>query len=697
MCGICGAVSLSGPLDVPPGAAERMIGALAHRGPDEHGAWRDETALLGHARLSIIDPAGGQQPLCDEAGRVWVCYNGEIYDHPDLRRELEGRGHRFRTRCDTEVIVHAYEEWGEACVERFNGQFAFALWDRARRRLLLARDRFGIRPLFLARHGGVLLFGSEVKSLLGWPGFAAPLAGAAVAEVFTFWSCLAPGTPFEGVAQLPPGCTALLQAGGEGGTAADGDPPGRDGLLPGCDLPAGLRPRRYWQPTFLPAEQDRRPVGRAERRRLAAAVREALAEAALLRLRADVPVGAYLSGGLDSSATAALVHARVGERLKTFSVGFADPAFDESAWQREVSAGLGSEHRTVRIDAEDIAGALPDVVWHAETPLLRTAPAPLYALSGLVRREGYKVVLTGEGADEVFCGYNIFREAKVRAFWARDPASARRPRLLGRLYPYLAQSPPGFLARFYGQGLERPDDPFFSHRPRWTNTGRMTTFVRPEALALRRGDPPLARLAATLPAGFAGWGIVARAQYLEMTTFLAGYLLSSQGDRMLMGHSVEGRFPFLDHRLAELAARVPAAEKLESLREKSILKEALAGLVPAGVLARPKQPYRAPEAAAFGGPRGSRLVGELLAARAVEAGGLFLPARVDALVRKWRAGGLASARENMAFVGLLSAQLLARQFGPELDGRLRRSALDPERIAWRRPPTERGDRDGAER
>ncbi|MHB8079300.1 MAG: asparagine synthase (glutamine-hydrolyzing) [Candidatus Krumholzibacteriia bacterium] len=670
MCGICGACALVGPLVAPPGAPERMIGALAHRGPDEFGAWRDGTVFLGHARLSIIDLSTGQQPLANEDGSVWITFNGEIFNYPDLRADLEGRGHRFRTRSDTETIVHAWEEWGEGCVERFNGQWAFAIWDTRRRCLFLARDRYGVRPLYWARHGDLLLFGSEIKTLLAWPGFRAPIDPAAVAEVFTTWVNVPPATPFTGVNQLPPGHTALLDL---SRPAAAGD--------------AALRPRRYWHPSFLPAAEDHRFVPRDERRRMAERVRAALVEAVTIRLRADVPVGAYLSGGLDSSATAALVRRYTQHYLRTFSVGFEDPAYDETVWQQEMARHLGTEHTAIRVGAAAIAGAFPDVVWHAETPLLRTAPSPLYALSGLVRREQYKVVLTGEGADEVFVGYDIHREAKVRAFWARRPADRRRSLLLTRLYPYLAQSPPDFLAGFYGVGLDGvDDDPFFPHRPRWNNGRRTLAFFRPEVLERLAAADPEGRLRATLPAEFAGWGPVARCQYLEMTTFLSGYLLSSQGDRMLMGHSVEGRFPFLDPDVGALAAALPASVKLESLREKSILKDSVADLLPADILRRPKQPYRAPDSAAFrdGGQAG--LVGELLAPEALAAGGCWLPERVAALLRKWRAGPLTSARENMAFIGILSAQLLARQFGPELEGRLARAALAPERLAWRSTP-----------
>jgi asparagine synthase (glutamine-hydrolysing) len=616
MCGICGVVSLEGPLHLRDGVPERMVGALRHRGPDEFGAWRDERAFLGHTRLSIIDLVTGQQPLTSEDGRRWIVFNGEIFNYIELARELESLGHVLRTRSDTEVIVHAYEQWGESCVDRFNGQFAIALWDTDRRTLFLARDRYGVRPLFLARHDGHLLFASEIKALAAWPGFHPSVDPQAVAEVFTYWVTVPPGTVFEGVVQLPAGHTAILELDRGNGptekTARRTATTHETTVMDAPGWPRGLRLRRYWHPSFLPADEDRRFVDRQEQSRLAEELRERLVQAAVIRLRADVPVGSYLSGGLDSSAIAAIIHRYTDRRLKTFSVGFEDRGFDESDWQRMMVAHLGTDHRLVTVSAEDIAGHFPDVIWHAETPILRTAPAPLYALSELVRGENYKVVLTGEGADEVWAGYNIFREAKVRRFWSRRPQDQRRALLLTRLYPYLELSPPQFLTRFYGQGLDRPDEPFFSHRPRWSNTGMMTTFLADEATeALRRGDPER-RLAGALPADFMNWGPVGRAQYLEMTTFLSGYLMNSQGDRMLMGHSVEGRFPFLDPDLGTFASTVPASVKLQSLNEKSLLKQAVRDLLPPAIVARDKQPYRAPDSASFTARAGRTTVLESL-------------------------------------------------------------------------------------
>jgi len=668
MCGICGVAALDGTLSLPDGIPERMIGVMRHRGPDEFGAWRDDAVFLGHARLSIIDLETGQQPLCNEDGSVWITFNGEVFNYIELAAELEAKGHVLRTRSDTEVIVHAYEEWGDACVERFVGQFAFAIRDRRRNRLLLARDRFGIRPLYVAEHRGLLLFGSEIKALRAYPGFAPAVDPAGLAEVTHFWVTVPPRTAFVGVAQIPPGHVAVLEA----------DP---RGPAPEAPLPSRLRLRRYWHPTFLPAAEDRRRVDAQEKARIGAELRERLVDAAVIRLRADVPVGAYLSGGLDSSTTAALIHHYTSHRLKTFSVGFTDPAFDETAWQHRMAAHIGTEHVTVTVDGQDIAARFRDVVWLSETPILRTAPAPLHALSGLARSEHFKVVLTGEGADEVFAGYNIFREAKVRAFWARRPGERRRAGLLTRLYPYLKQSPPEFLRQFYGQGLEDTADPFYSHRPRWANTRGVAALLQDPGDAAAAAAE--ARLVAGLPDGFAGWGTVARAQYVEMTTFLAGYLLSSQGDRMLMGHSVEGRFPFLDHRLADFAGTIPASIKLESLTEKAILKHGVADLLPPDILQRPKQPYRAPDAASFATPAGRELVAAFLGD---DPDSLWHSGRIGALVRKWEAGRLASVRDNMAFTAALSGRILERDFGSGFDDRLAGLVLAPGELAWRSGP-----------
>jgi len=642
MCGIAGVIALQEGLP-PPSLDDlrAMLGALRHRGPDEFGLYRDERAGLAHARLSIVDLATGQQPLSNEDGTLWVVFNGEIYNHLELRAELEGLGHAFRTRSDTEVIVHAWEAWGEGAFVRFNGQFAIALWDAPRRTLVLARDRLGVRPLYLAPHRGRLWFASEVKALFaGAPDLPRALDPEGLAETFTFWTVVPPQAVFQGVSELEPGHLRVVS-------------------------PAGTVDRAFWSPRY-PEEPGQGFQGSAAE--AAERVRAALEDSVRLRmLRADVPVGSYLSGGLDSSLVAALGRRVKGERFSTFSIRFEDAEYDETAFQREVVRLVESDHHEITVGRRDIAEAFPAVVAHAERPLLRTAPAPLYLLSRLVHQAGIKVVLTGEGADEVFGGYDLFREGKVRRFWGRQPASVVRPRLLERLYPYLARSPvaqQGLAREFFGRGRERWREPGFAHQTRWQGTAALQRLFTPALRARLGGVDVTARLLADLPAAFPRWTPLAQDQYLEARTLLAGYLLSSQGDRMLMAHSVEGRFPFLDTELVDLANALPPAFKLQGLDEKRVLKRAAAGLVPESILARKKQPYRAPDAMAFTGPGVPEWVAAVLEERAVAEAGVFDPGSVARLWKKCQAtggGAQFSNADNMALVGVLSTGLLHQQ------------------------------------
>jgi len=637
VCGIVGII-YSERVPVDPRPLRRMLATLGHRGPDEQGIYVDGPVGLGHARLSIIDPAGGQQPMCHrEAGR-WITFNGEIFNYVELREELAARGHRFRTRSDTEVILHAYDEWGDACVEHFNGQWAFAIWDERRRRLLLSRDRLGIRPLFTTRLGNRLLFASEIKALLANPDVPRRIDPAGLDQTFTYWTTLAPQTIFEGIRELPPGHNLVWQDG-------------------------RLSTQRYWQLSLVPDDAPRTEDDWAEE------LIELLADATRLRLRADVPVGAYLSGGLDSTLTTALIQRTSDAPLRTFSITFDDVEFDESNYQREAVAALDTDHEAIRCTARDVGQIFPAVVWHAERPILRTAPAPLFLLSELVHDSGFKVVVTGEGADEMFGGYNIFKEAKVRRFWAAEPDSAWRPLLLGKLYPYLPNLQAQSMAYRKAFFHVRPDDladPLFSHLPRWEMTSRLKSFLSDGFRSATVGQPGYADCLATLPESFADWPPFCQAQYLESTIFLPGYLLSSQGDRMAMAHGVEGRYPFLDHRVAELAGRIPPRLKMKGLREKYLLKRAARGLVPDSVVRRAKQPYRAPDAASFfptgDGTAPAEYVRELLSAKRLSADGLFRPEAVEPLVRKAARGDVIGQRDNMALVGILSTQLVVEQF-----------------------------------
>lgn len=639
MCGIAGVMrrrDSAPPTDLNELAV--MAGALSHRGPDEFGVYRDRHAGLAHARLSIIDLASGQQPLTNERDTLWVTFNGEIFNYVELRDELIGRGHHFKTRSDTEVIVHAYEEWGADAFRRFNGQWAIGLWDTERRELVLARDPFGVRPLYVAEHAGRLLFASEVKALFaGDPSLPRQFDPRGLDQTFTFWSPVAPQTVFAGIEEVEPGTVRIYSADGVTRTRA---------YDPGFPCAAGEG--------FTGSLDD-----------AVDAVRAALADATCLRmLRADVPVGSYLSGGLDSSLIAALGLRAKGSNFCTFSLRFEDAEYDETRYQRLMAERLGSDHREVLVSRADIARVFPDVIRHTERPVLRTAPAPLYLLSKLVHDAGIKVVLTGEGADEMFAGYDLFREAKVRRFWAQQPASLSRPRLLERLYPYLERSPVAQRAvsrQFFGRGLERWREPGFGHDPRWAGAAALKRLFSADLRdRIGAADAPAA-LVASLPAAFASWSPLAQDQFLEVHTLLSGYLLSSQGDRMLMAHSVEGRFPFLDRRVAALAESLPAKYKLRALDEKHVLKKAAAELVPAEILNRPKQPYRAPDALSFTSPEAREWVADVTRPDAVRDAGCFDPGAVTQLMAKCMAraaSGQFSNADNMGVVGVLSTQLL---------------------------------------
>lgn len=637
MCGIAGVVNWDGPRP-DERVVRRMIGLVRHRGPDAAGVYLDDAAGLAHSRLSIVDLAGGKQPMTNEDGTLWVTFNGEVFNHVELRRELEARGHRFETRSDTEVILHAFEEWGEGCVTRFNGQWAFAVWDTRLQRLFLSRDRLGVRPLFYTTAGRGFLFASEVKSLLAHPGVSAQIDPVGLSQTFTTWATVPPRTIFKDVLECPPGHSMVVDR-------------------------SQLTVRRYWEVDYAVESP-----ARAERE-YADEVLDLLVDATRLRLRADVPVGAYLSGGLDSSLTTALIRKFTDAPLKTFSVTFEDAEFDESRYQQDVVRRLGTSHHAFRCSNAAIGAAFPDVVWHAERPILRTAPAPLFLLSRLVREQGYKVVITGEGADEMFGGYDLFKEAKVRRFWARQPGSKLRPQLLRRLYPYMPaiqNQPEAYLRAFFRVREEDLASPFFSHLPRWELTASLKQFLTDDVKAEAAGYEVEADLAGQLPAAFDGWHPFCRSQYLETKYLLPGYILSSQGDRAAMAHGVEGRFPFLDYRVAELAAKLPPRLKMRGLDEKYLLKRIAKDFVPESILERPKQPYRAPDARSFFGtaekPLSFDYVDDLLSAGRVRSAGLFKPEAVSRLVAKARKGQVTSTRDNMALVGILSAQLVVDRF-----------------------------------
>lgn len=628
MCGIAG-IARHQARGVSAELLTRMIEAIGHRGPDGRGVQPGERVGLAHVRLSIIDVARGQQPMKNEDGTVTVVYNGEIFNHLTLRRDLEGHGHVFRTHSDTEVLVHGYEQWGEGMLDRLNGQFAFAIHDQRTGSVFLARDRFGILPLYYAERAGDLYFGSEVKALLASGEVERALDPRGLDEVFTFWSACAPRTLFRGVQALEPGCWARWRNG-------------------------QLEIRRYYAPDF--------PSTAVEPAAALTTLDDLMHSSVQLRLQAEVPVGAYLSGGLDSSIVCALA-AGTPHELRTFSVAFDDPRFDESGFQETVAAEVGSRHVVRRISQGDIARVFPEVVRHAETPLLRTAPAPLYLLSQLVREQGIKVVLSGEGSDEAFLGYDLFKETMVRLFCLRQPESTWRPRLFDRLYTDIV--PQGQAGTFWHRfflNCGTADHPLFSHLPRFRTTAQIKRFYTEEFRAGLAGFDALADLSERLPAGFMGWSPLGRAAYLEVTTLLAPYLLSTQGDRMSMAHGVEARVPYLDHRVFEFAAALPERSKLRGMREKEILRRWATRVLPPAIAHRPKRAYRAPDVPAFFGAEPPEYVNALLDPDSLRRTGIFDPAAVTGLVRRCRAGLATRVWENQALVGILSTELWHQAF-----------------------------------
>ena len=637
MCGIAGYFQPNRPGSPDTTLIRRMVGSLQHRGPDEFGIYFDQCCALGHARLSIIDLAGGSQPLTNEDETIWIAFNGEIFNYVELRQELIKNGHRFRTDSDTEVIVHAYEQWGRACLDRFNGQFAFALYNSKTRSFFAARDRLGIRPLFYTYHQGRFYFASEIKAIFCDSSVPRAIDPIGLDQIFTWWTTAPPRTAFEGVHELVAGCWLEISV---------------DGLKQG----------RYWSQDFA-TEFDR---GRSVDS-WAEELRSLLIDSVRLRLRADVPVGAYLSGGLDSSATTALIKNFTDTPVETFSIAFQDKAFDESDYQDQMASFLGTHHHRISCGQIDIAEAFPDVIWHTERPLVRTAPTPLFLLSRLVRQNDFKVVLTGEGSDEIFGGYDLFKETLIRRFWARQPKSKWRPRLLGRLYPTLPLSGARarfYLETFYKKGLADTDAYHFSHMPRINTTSRVKGYFTSDFRTEIGDEDATAAFGHDLPEAFETWHHLCRAQWLEARSLLAGYLLSSQGDRMSAAHAVEGRYPFLDHRLVEFSGKLPPYYKLRGLNEKYILKKAMSAELPPEITQRVKQPYMAPDSNCFVQDNSPAYVNETLSEENLRQAGIFKPEAVTALRKKVTklAHAHLSFGDNMSFVGILSTQLLWERF-----------------------------------
>ncbi len=631
MCGIAGIFHPSAVHQTEQLLLKSMISRIEHRGPDGCGYYSDADIGLAHARLSIIDITGGTQPIHNENKTVWVVFNGEIFNYVELREELELKGHQFYTKTDTEVIVHLYEEYGEGFVSYLNGQFAIALWDKTSKTLMLTRDRIGITPLFFTKENERLIFGSEIKAILPALTHTPSLNLRALDQLFTFWSPVSPHTLFSGIEEVSPGEIIVFQN-------------------------DKMTRRKYWD-WLYPADGEYRTDSEAD---LADELKELLIDATRIRLRSDVPVAAYLSGGLDSSVLVSIIKNFTDTSLRTFSIGFDEAEMDESNYQKELIEYLNAEHSKIQCSNNDIAENFEKTIWHTEAPILRTAPVPMGMLSSLVHKSKYKVVLTGEGSDEVLGGYDIFKEAKIRQFWAKDKNSTFRPLLLKRLYPYLDISPGKsqvYLQTFFGAGLENPELSYFSHIPRWVTTAKTKDFYS-DSLKSTLNDTAIEDIEKTFPQELSRWHTFNRSQYIEAKSLMAGYLLCSQGDRMLMKNSVEGRFPFLDHRVIEFAQKLHPKVKMKALNEKFLLKKAMGQYIPDSITRRHKQPYRAPDIPAFSSTaRGQEIMADLLSESKIKQFGYFDTAKVALLLRKIQAGRAIGFKDNMSFMGVISTQM----------------------------------------
>ena len=631
MCGIAG---FYGDINKKQSVStlKHMLTRIKHRGPDQSGVYVSDYVGLGSVRLSIIDLSSGTMPISNQDNSLWIVFNGEIYNHMELREDLIQKNHSFKTRSDTEVILHLYEEYGPECLKKLNGQFAIAIWDKHKEELFLARDRVGIRPLFYTQTKSAFVFASEIKAFMEYPEVSLKFSNKALSEYVTFWTALSPNTVFENVFEVPPGTYMLVNH-------------------------KGIKSNTYWElPIVKPNAYNFTTVEEA-----ATAFENIFLDSIKLRLRADVPVAAYLSGGIDSSITTSFIKQVSPNRLKTFSIGFTETDFDESAYQNIAASYFKTEHSSVTCSEQDISNYFKEVVWFAEAPLLRTAPTPMGLLSKNVRAHNIKVVITGEGADELLGGYNIFKEAKIKHFWAKDPQSKLRPLLLKRLYPYLPQinkASSNMLKMFFGYKLTETDSPIYSHLLRWHNTSRIKNYFSDTIKETIKDYNPIAEVEEKLESKLSGYDYLTKAQWLEIHLFMSGYLLSSQGDRMGMANSIEGRYPFLDHRVIEFCMALHPDLKLHGLNEKYLLKKMMKDRLPDAILNRSKQAYRAPIRSLFASEALPEYLKTMLSEQRLTEFGVFNVEHVKTLLSKIISNKGVSEMDNMAITAVLSIQIL---------------------------------------
>jgi asparagine synthase (glutamine-hydrolysing) len=627
MCGICGIFQFDRRQSAERGALAAMNRQIAHRGPDDEGFYFEANVGLAMRRLSIIDVQSGHQPISNEQENVWIVYNGEIYNHRQLRADLESRGHRYRTHSDTETIVHLYEEYGADCVAHLQGMFAFVIWDARSRTLFGARDRLGIKPFYYRRDRQRFLFASEIKALLAYPGVEAEFNPSVLSEYLAFGYMVGEDTFFQGIHKLPPGHSFELDEGGE------------------------LRVRQYWDLQISDADEER------PRSHYVQTYRELLEQAVTSHLMSDVPLGVFLSGGLDSSTVAAIATKAVEGPLQTFSVGYAEQAYSELPFARAVAKHLGSEHHEVTLTREEFFGALPKLIWHEDEPIVWPSSVSLYFVAQLARQH-VTVVLTGEGSDETLAGYtryawtlwnsrvdSVYRRLTPAGLRARIRQGIRSASLGSRIRCQLEHTFLGrdgacwesfyfdnFYSAFSAEEQSQLLAESFAELADQTYAGSMSFFEKSS------GD------------------LLERLLYTDCKTYLVELLMKQ--DNMSMAASIESRVPFLDHELVEFAFRIPPRYATRRLAGKCVLKEIASDLLPHSIVHRRKLGFPTPWAGWLAGSQLAELEAMLTSPRSL-ARGWFRPEAVKRLFREHRSG----ARDNTNRIWrLLNLELWSRMF-----------------------------------
>ena len=623
MCGIVGFLNPSFDKKQYFGILKKMLSRISHRGPDEAGCYIDDNVAMGTMRLSIIDLKYGIQPIYDKTKRYWICYNGEVYNYKELREELINQGETFETYSDTEVVLISWIKWGAECLKKFNGAFAFAIYDSKKKSLFLARDRFGKRPLFYYTNNSEFVFTSEVKVFLAYNDFQFELDYEKIKSILSIWTPLPFQSAFKNIKQVPMGCYCIVE----------------NNIV---------KIKKYFELDFKSS------INLKDEKEVISVLKEKMKKSVEFRLRSDVDVGIYLSGGLDSSITTQIATQIVPNRIHTFSVEFKEKEFDESKDQAKVAKSYNTKHKSILISDKDIVNNFQKAIYHAEVPVFRSALVPMYLLSKIVQDAGIKVILSGEGADETFLGYNIFKDTLLRLSW-KKMSNHERIEKLKKIYPYLEHfqgKNTSLLIGLYQQFSKESLPGLFSHEMRFQNGCFSTRLLNNNSNNFEAINEFINQ-----SSYYNELSSIEKAQWLEFNTLLSGYLLSSQGERMGLAHGVENRCPFLDPDVVDFASAVNLKFN-DVYNEKYLLKKAYANVLPESIIKKNKHPYRAPDSTPFIKNKPEYL--ELLLSEKELTKVPFLNLKFCKLLIKkvFSSKSSISIKENQTFIFLISIVLL---------------------------------------